>query len=54
MKIRKDCLLWYHSKHYQMNSIDNIWYLPSENTWKDFQIMAMKDIGSLTIYSHLF
>lgn len=27
----------------------NTWYLPSENTWEDFQIMAMKDIGTLTI-----
>jgi len=32
-----------------MNSIDNIWYLPSENTWKNFQTMAMKDTGTLTI-----
>jgi hypothetical protein len=32
-----------------MNTINNIWYLPSENTWKDFQIMAMKDTGTLTI-----
>jgi hypothetical protein len=29
--------------------LQNAWYLPSENTWKDFQMMAMKDIGILTI-----
>jgi hypothetical protein len=33
-----------------MNTIENIWYLPAENTWKDFQVMAMKDIGTLFVY----
>ncbi|HET6248938.1 MAG TPA: hypothetical protein VFE47_14675 [Tepidisphaeraceae bacterium] len=28
---------------------DSIWYLPAENTWADFQILAYRDIGSLTI-----
>jgi len=27
--------------------ISNIWYLPSENTWKKFNLLAMKDIGTL-------
>jgi hypothetical protein len=35
-----------------MESIDNIWYLPSENTWKDFQIMAMKDTGRLQLHTN--
>ena len=30
-------------------NLENIWYLPSANTWKDFQMMAMKGIGTLTI-----
>lgn len=30
-------------------SLQNTWYLPSENTWRDFQMMAMKDIGVLII-----
>ncbi|HVS91340.1 MAG TPA: hypothetical protein VHE59_04860 [Mucilaginibacter sp.] len=30
---------------------ENVWYLPSENTWKEFQYMAMKDIGKLIIES---
>lgn len=29
--------------------LQNTWYLPSENNWKDFQMMAMKDIGILTV-----
>ena len=31
------------------SKFENIWYLPSANTWKDFQYLAMKDIGVLTI-----
>nr|WP_067061823.1 hypothetical protein [Mucilaginibacter sp. L294] len=34
------------------NTFTNIWYLPSKNTWKDFQVMAMKDIGTLRLYTH--
>lgn len=30
-------------------TFDNIWYLPSENTWKDFQLLAYRDIGTLTL-----
>ncbi len=30
-------------------TLENAWYLPSENTWMDFQMMAMKDIGMLII-----
>lgn len=30
-------------------NFQNIWYLPSANTWKDFQMLAMKDIGCLMI-----
>ena len=29
--------------------LENVWFLPSANTWKDFQMMAMKDIGVLTV-----
>jgi len=38
------------NKRMQTN-LENIWYLPSSNTWKNFQIMAMKDIGTLTLHS---
>lgn len=34
-----------------MEKATSIWYLPSENTWKDFDIMAMKDIGTLIFES---
>ena len=27
--------------------INNVWYLPSENTWKDFNLLAMRDTGNL-------
>jgi hypothetical protein len=30
-----------------------IWYLPAENTWKDFQILAYKDVGTLTFENHV-
>ena len=30
-------------------NLENTWYLPTANTWKNPQIMAMKDIGTLTI-----
>jgi len=36
-------------KPYAMTVFENVWYLPSENTWKDFQIMAMKDTGTLSV-----
>ena|SRR3989344_1603589 len=31
---------------------NKVWYLPSENTWKDFNMLAMKDSGILTINDH--
>ena len=30
-------------------TFDNIWYLPSENTWQDFHWLAYRDTGSLTV-----
>jgi hypothetical protein len=32
--------------------LENTWYLPSENTWKEMNYMAMRDIGTLSIESH--
>jgi hypothetical protein len=33
-----------------MNEIINsVWYLPSENTWKEFNLLAMRDSGTLSI-----
>lgn len=29
--------------------LENAWYLPAANTWKEFQTLAMKDIGILTV-----
>jgi hypothetical protein len=29
--------------------ISGIWYLPSENTWQEFNTLAMKDKGSLSL-----
>lgn len=29
--------------------INNVWYLPSENTWKEFNLLAMRDSGTLSI-----
>lgn len=31
-----------------MERIINVWFLPSENTWRDLNIMAMKDRGTLS------
>lgn len=28
---------------------EKIWYLPSENTWKDLNLLAMRDSGTLAI-----
>jgi len=30
-----------------MDKQNSVWYLPSKNTWKDSNMMAMKDIGTL-------
>ncbi|MGY4535647.1 hypothetical protein ACVW0P_000041 [Mucilaginibacter sp. UYNi724] len=35
----------------RLNQLINVWFLPSKNTWKDFQVMAMKDIGTLCFYA---
>ena len=35
----------------KMNEIiSNVWYLPSENTWKEFNLLAMRDVGTLSIW----
>ena len=28
---------------------DSVWYLPHENTWRDFNILAYRDKGKLTV-----
>ncbi len=28
---------------------NSVWYLPSENTWADFNVLAFRDSGSLTV-----
>ena len=30
-------------------NFENVWYLPASNTWKDFNPLAMKDIGDLKV-----
>ncbi|MEM9885464.1 MAG: hypothetical protein AAF849_06195 [Bacteroidota bacterium] len=30
-----------------MEKVASVWFLPAENTWKDFNLMAMKDEGTL-------
>jgi len=30
-------------------TFDNIWYLPSENRWRDMQMMAFRDAGRLIV-----
>ncbi|RWY47252.1 hypothetical protein [Mucilaginibacter gilvus] len=32
------------------NQLETVWYLPSENTWKQFQYLAMKDIGTIAFF----
>ena len=29
--------------------ITGVWYLPSENTWKEFNLLAMRDVGTLNL-----
>ena len=31
----------------KIDTIKNIWYLPSENTWRELNLLAMRDIGIL-------
>jgi hypothetical protein len=30
-------------------TFDSVWYLPHENTWRDFHMLAYRDKGKLTV-----
>jgi hypothetical protein len=30
-------------------TFNNVWYLPDENTWEEFNLMAYRDVGRLII-----
>jgi hypothetical protein len=33
-------------------TFDTIWYLPHENRWRDLNVLAYREVGTLTVSDH--